>query len=72
MTALRQAEELLPSLTRAEKAQLLQWIARDVGDAFPGPQHGLVPDEVAGVVEGHEDHDQPAQEIDRRDSCRRR
>ncbi|NJL28272.1 MAG: DUF433 domain-containing protein [Thermoanaerobaculia bacterium] len=36
MNALRQAEELLPTLTRAEKAQLLQWIARDVGDAYPG------------------------------------
>lgn len=36
MNALRQAEELLPTLSRAEKAQLLQWIARDVGDAFPG------------------------------------
>lgn len=36
MNALRQAEELLPALTKAEKAQLLQWIARDVGEAFPG------------------------------------
>ena len=23
-------------MSRAEKAQLLQWIARDLGDAFPG------------------------------------
>jgi uncharacterized protein (DUF433 family) len=23
-------------MTRAEKAQLLQWVVRDVGDAFPG------------------------------------
>jgi uncharacterized protein (DUF433 family) len=36
MNALRQAEDLLPSLSRAEKAQLLQWIAGDLGDAFPG------------------------------------
>ena len=30
------AAELLERLNRAEKAQLLQWIARDLGDAFPG------------------------------------
>ena len=36
MSALQEAEKLLPSLTRAEKAQLLQWVARDLGDAFPG------------------------------------
>ena len=23
-------------MTRAEKAQLLQWVAQDIGDAFPG------------------------------------
>ena len=36
MSALRDAEKLLAKLTRAEKAQLLQWVARDLGDAFPG------------------------------------
>ena len=36
MSALRDAETLLTKLTRAEKAQLLQWLARDLGDAFPG------------------------------------
>ena len=36
MSALQEAEKLLPSLTRAEKAQLLQWVANDIGDAFPG------------------------------------
>lgn len=36
MTALQEAEKLLPSLTRAEKAQLLQWVITDIGDAFPG------------------------------------
>ena len=36
MTALQEAEKLLPSLTRAEKAQLLQLVALDLGDAFPG------------------------------------
>ena len=36
MTALQEAENLLPLLTRAEKAQLLQWVVTDMGDAFPG------------------------------------
>lgn len=33
---LEQARLLLTELSRAEKAQLLQWVARDVGDVFPG------------------------------------
>lgn len=36
MDALLEAEKLLASMTRAEKAQLLQWVARDLGGAFPG------------------------------------
>lgn len=36
MSAIVEAERLLPNLTRGEKAQLLQWVARDLGDAFPG------------------------------------
>jgi uncharacterized protein (DUF433 family) len=36
MDALRQVEELLPSLTRAEKAQLLRTVVQDLDDAFPG------------------------------------
>jgi uncharacterized protein (DUF433 family) len=36
MNALREAEEALAKLTRAEKAQVLQWVVRDLGDAFPG------------------------------------
>ena len=36
MTALGQIEKLLTTMTRAEKAQVLQWVARDVGDALPG------------------------------------
>jgi uncharacterized protein (DUF433 family) len=36
MSILHEFEKELESLTRAEKAQLLQWIARDLGDAFPG------------------------------------
>lgn len=36
MRPLQEVEKLLPSMTRGEKAQLLQWVARDLGDAFPG------------------------------------
>ena len=36
MSALGQVEKLLTVMTRAEKAQVLQWVARDVGDALPG------------------------------------
>lgn len=36
MSTLEAAEELLSKLTRAEKAQLLSWTARDLSDAFPG------------------------------------
>jgi hypothetical protein len=34
--ALQEAEELLSQMTRGEKAQLLQWVVRDLGEAFPG------------------------------------
>ena len=36
MNTLRETEKLLSKLNRAEKAQVLQWIAQDLGDAFPG------------------------------------
>jgi uncharacterized protein (DUF433 family) len=36
MKKLEEAEKLLLELSRAEKVQLLQWIARDLGNAFPG------------------------------------
>lgn len=32
----QETEKLLAGMNRAEKAQLLQWIVRDLGDAFPG------------------------------------
>jgi uncharacterized protein (DUF433 family) len=35
-STLEKTEELLSTMTRAEKAQVLQWVARDLGDAFPG------------------------------------
>jgi uncharacterized protein (DUF433 family) len=47
MNVLEQAEHLLASMTRAEKAQLLQWVARDIGDAFPGIDAN--PDVCGGV-----------------------
>lgn len=36
MTALHDLEQQLASLTRAERAQLLQWVVQGLGDAFPG------------------------------------
>lgn len=36
MIKIQQAEKLLSEMTHAEKAQLLQWIVRDLGDAYPG------------------------------------
>ena len=36
MSTLQEAEKLVSTMTRAEKAQVLQWVVRDLGDAFPG------------------------------------
>ena len=36
MTSIQRAEELISRMNRAEKAQVLQWVVRDLGDAFPG------------------------------------
>ena len=36
MGKLQQIEHLLTELSRAEKAQVLQFVARDLGDAFSG------------------------------------
>jgi uncharacterized protein (DUF433 family) len=36
VSTIQEAEKLLSGMTRGEKAQLLQWVARDIGDAFPG------------------------------------
>jgi len=33
---LETAEKLLAGMNRAEKAQLLQWAAQDLGEAYPG------------------------------------
>ena len=36
MTMLQEAERLLSVMKPSEKALLLQWIVRDLGDVFPG------------------------------------
>lgn len=44
--ALREVEKLIGRLSRSEKAEVLQWIASDLADAFPGI------DAVPGVCGG--------------------
>lgn len=46
MSAVQEAEKLLSGMTRGEKAQLLQWVVRDLGDAYPGV------DSISGVCGG--------------------
>ncbi len=36
MSTLDDAERLLAGMSPGEKAQLLQWVVRDLGEAFPG------------------------------------
>jgi len=36
MATLQQTGKIIAGMSRAEKAQLLQWIVQDLGDAFPG------------------------------------
>ncbi len=36
MASLEELEELIAGLSRPEKAQILQWVARDLGENFPG------------------------------------
>lgn len=36
MITLQQFEQFLSGLKRAEKARILQWVAQDLGDSFPG------------------------------------
>lgn len=33
---LTELEDMIAKLSRAEKAQILQWVVRDLGDNFPG------------------------------------
>lgn len=46
MTKLAEIERELPMLSPGEKAQLLQWIVRDLGHSFPGIER--VPDVCGG------------------------
>jgi len=46
MSTVEEAEKLLSRMTRGEKAQLLQRVVRDLGDAFPGV------DTIGGVCGG--------------------
>jgi uncharacterized protein (DUF433 family) len=46
MTKLEEAEKLLSHMTRGEKAELLQRVVRDLGDAFPGI------DSISGICGG--------------------
>lgn len=48
MMSLEEAERSIVNLSRSEKAQLLQWIARDLGDAFPGIE--TTPSVVGGAA----------------------
>lgn len=36
MTNIERFEQILAGMTRGEKAQVLQWVVQDLGDAFPG------------------------------------
>ena len=36
MDNLREAKKLLAKMSRSVKAQVLQWVVRDLGDSFPG------------------------------------
>lgn len=36
MNALHEAEKILSHMTPAEKVQVLQWVVRDLDEAFPG------------------------------------
>lgn len=39
MNTLQEAEKILSGMSRAEKAQVLQWVVQDLGDAFPGVEN---------------------------------
>ena len=36
MTVLEQVRGLIPAMSPGEKVQALQWLAKDIGNAFPG------------------------------------
>lgn len=36
MSRVQEAEQIIESMTRGEKAELLRWIVLDLGDSYPG------------------------------------
>lgn len=48
MTTLRELEDTIAALSPAEKAQILQWVARDLGGAFPGIE--ITPNVAGGAA----------------------
>jgi uncharacterized protein (DUF433 family) len=36
MSSVQEVENIIESLSRAEKAELLKWIVQDLGDVYPG------------------------------------
>ena len=60
----KEQAELLESLSKAEKVQVLQWLVRDLGDDFPGiesraRQHG--PQHPARTVPARRQRERPSQ-----------
>lgn len=47
-TVVQETEKLISRMTRAEKAQVLQWIVQDLGDTFPGIESH--PDVMTGAA----------------------
>ena len=46
MSSLEDLEDMISRLSRPEKAQILQWVARDLGETFPGIDS--IPDVLGG------------------------
>jgi uncharacterized protein (DUF433 family) len=46
MDTIQNVEDLFAHMTRGEKARILQWVAQDLGDAFPGID--MTPDVCGG------------------------
>ena len=55
MSVLEAADEPLAKLSRAEKAQVLQWAARDLGGVFRTPESQKVPEFLRGQTGGFGD-----------------
>ncbi|HVU13504.1 MAG TPA: DUF433 domain-containing protein [Phototrophicaceae bacterium] len=48
MASFKELEEMISGLSRSEKAQVLQWVARDLGEYFPGIDS--TPDVLGGAA----------------------